>query len=136
MLLLKMHQIICKYIFVYFSEKGDDIMEQLFSVSFLCASYLYFVRNRHKQSILISDHSICFVSYYKVQRILGSKTKSSNVRGILMSRESICIWYIFWLAFWLLSDVSYSVECRMKTVFSVCEKNVSAFSCNSDLNHT
>ena len=36
------------------------------------------------------------------------------------------------LAFRLLSDVSYSDECRTKTVLSVCEKNVSAFSCNSE----
>ena len=48
----------------------------------------------------------------------------------LVSRESICIWYIFRLAFRSLSDVSYSDECRTKKVLSLCEKNVSAFSCN------
>ena len=31
------------------------------------------------------------------------------------------------------ADVSYSDECRTKTVLSVCEKNVSAFSCNSEV---
>ena len=31
------------------------------------------------------------------------------------------------------SDVSYSDECRTKTVLSVCEKNVSAFSCYSEV---
>ena len=51
----------------------------------------------------------------------------------LVSRESIRIWYIFRLAFRLLFDVSYSDECRTKTVLSVCEKNVSAFSCNSEV---
>ena len=51
----------------------------------------------------------------------------------LLSRESIRIWYIFRLTFRLLSDVSYSDECRTKTVLSVCEKNVSAFSCNSEI---
>ena len=30
-----------------------------------------------------------------------------------------------------LSDVSYSDECRTKTVLSVCEKNASAFSCSN-----
>ena len=34
---------------------------------------------------------------------------------------------------WPLSDVSYSDECRTKIVLSVCEKNVSAFSCNSEV---
>ena len=32
-----------------------------------------------------------------------------------------------------ISDVSYSDECRTKKVLSVCEKNVSAFSCNSEI---
>ena len=46
----------------------------------------------------------------------------------LVSRESIRIWYIFRFNFRLLSDVSYSDEC-----LSVCEKNASDFSCNSEI---
>ena len=51
----------------------------------------------------------------------------------LVSRGSIRISYIFRLTFRSLSDVSYSDECRTKTVLSVFEKNVSAFSCNSEI---
>ena len=31
------------------------------------------------------------------------------------------------------TDISYSNECRTKKVLSVCEKNASAFSCNSEI---
>ena len=55
---------------------------------------------------------------------------TESLSRITYQYKTYCIWYIFRLAFRLLSDVSYSDECRTKTVLSVCEKNVSAFSCN------
>ena len=51
----------------------------------------------------------------------------------LVSHGSIHNWYIFRFIFRSLSDISYSDECRTKKVLSVCEKNVSAFSCNIEL---
>ena len=62
-----------------------------------------------------------------------AKPYSQSDTVFLVSRESIRIWYIFRLTFQSLSDVSYSDEYRTKKVLSVCEKNVSAFSRESEI---
>ena len=41
--------------------------------------------------------------------------------------------YALLLTFISYSDVSHSDECRTRKVLSVCDKNVSAFSCNSEI---